>query len=196
MLATLDGVRLKIDRAKKHLDEFHVAWKAHTEISTHVTLDSVEEQPEGRRCTLSITSGNLSPDLGLPVGDAVHCLRSALDHLMCQLAIAAGDPTACDSTQFPIFAEDIPKYRQRMKGWIKHTSLAAQTEIEALQPYQRRPMDPFSDPLWILSGLDNIDKHRLLLVTSAHFRKMLFAFAIDGEWRSLDLTDESPIGSR
>lgn len=40
----------------------------------------------------------------------------------------------------------------------------------------------------MLSELDNIDKHRLLLVARAHFRDMLFSFAIDGEWRQITLS--------
>ena len=38
------------------------------------------------------------------------------------------------------------------------------TAILDTQPYKREPASPESDPLWILSELDNIDKHRTILV--------------------------------
>lgn len=188
MPASLLGVRAKIARAEQHLQAFQAAWQAHSAITTHVALESIEEVPEGRRATVSITSGELAPDLGVPLGDAVHNLRSSLDHLVCQLAIAARNPAACDKTQFPIFATDTPDNRRRIQRWIRHTSTAAQAEIVALQPFNRQSVDPSSDLLWLLSELDNIDKHRLLLVARAHFRDMLFSFAVDGEWREIAMS--------
>jgi hypothetical protein len=188
MPASLVGVRAKIARAEQHLQDFETAWRTHSAISTHVVLESIEELPEGRRATVSITSGQLALDLGVPLGDAVHNLRSSLDHLVCQLAVAAGNPAACDKTQFPIFATDTPDNRRRIQRWIRHTTTAAQAEIVAFQPFNRQPNDPSSDLLWLLSELDNIDKHRLLLVARAHFRDMLFSFAIDGEWREITLS--------
>lgn len=189
MPANLDGVRRKIDRSEQHLNEFHAAFKSGPMGATQVTLVSIEEQPEGRRVTGAITSGDLAPDIGVPLGDAVHNLRSSLDHLICQLATAAGNPAACDRTQFPIFAVDTPDNRKRIERWIRHVSPAAQAEIKALQPYQRRPTDAFGDLLWLLSELDNIDKHRLLLVARPHFRKMLLSFTIDGDTRSVIVSD-------
>lgn len=184
MGASLVGIRAKLDRAKKHLDEFDAVFlTGDSPVATNVKLESVEEKPEGRLCVLAITSGDVPPELGIPAGDAVHNLRSSLDHLLCQLAILAGNAAACDKTQFPIFAEDTPDNRKRIKRWIKHVSPAAQAVIESLQPYERRKTDPFGDLLWMLSELDNIDKHRLLLVARPHFNRMRIAITIDGETR-------------
>ncbi len=44
------------------------------------------------------------------------------------------------------------------------------------QPYKRNTASPESDPLWILSELDNIDKHRTILVVDPRLmtkRKMV-----------------------
>lgn len=73
--------------------------------------------------------------------------------------------------QFPV-AEDCEGFR-RIKWRIKDIPSDAQAEIEGLQPYNRRPDDPTRDPLYILNGLSNIDKHRL-----PHL--MLFALASTG----------------
>jgi hypothetical protein len=189
MAASLGGVRLKIDRAEKHLRDFDAQFDAANVITTNVKLVSVEEQPEGRLVSGDITSGELAPNVGIPLGDSVHSLRSSLDHLMCQLAIAAGNPNACEKTQFPIFSDDTSENRKRMKRWIKFVSPEAQTEIEGLQPYKRRPQDPTSDLLWLLSELDNIDKHRLLLVTRPHFTQLRLGVTIDEHTQTVTVSN-------
>ena len=50
--------------------------------------------------------------------------------------------------------------------------------IQATQPYQRRSDAPEEDPLWILSALDNIDKHRTILVVDP--RRMTKRKLVDG----------------
>jgi hypothetical protein len=92
-------------------------------------------------------------------------MRSALDHLVWQLVIANGK-TPSGKNMFPIcttlsnFTEEIR--RERLLG----VSISAHTLIDALQPYHRG--QPLCDlhPLWILSKLANIDKHRTLNVTT------------------------------
>jgi hypothetical protein len=190
MAVTLVGVRAKIERAKKHIDDFDAAFLSHgTIISTQVEKESVEHQPEGRRVTAAVSSGKLPPDICLPIGDAVHNVRSALDHLICQLAVAAGNSAECDRTQFPIYIQDTPDNRKTLNRRIRAVGPAAQTEIKSLQPYERRPQDPASDLLWMLSALDNIDKHRLLLVAHPQFTKLRLHITIDGEAQSVTPSD-------
>jgi hypothetical protein len=137
------------------------------------------------------------------LGDAVHNLRSALDHAICQLAVANGNASACErrQTQFPIYADGTPDHLKRLDGWIRPVCDAAKDVIRALQPYKRRPQDPYTDPLWFLSELDNIDKHRLLLVASPKFATLRLKLTIDNEtttftasnhaaWRPLKLGAE------
>ncbi len=178
----LVGVRAKLDRSKKHLSEFDAAFlSGDTPITTNVKVISIEEQPEGRYAICSIASGDLPPDVAMPVGDAVHNLRSSLDHLVCQLAMAAGNAAACTRTQFPIFAQNTSDNVKRIERLIGPVSPNAQAAIKALQPYQRRPADPTSDLLWILSELDIIDKHRLLFVARPHFTALRLRVTVDGK---------------
>jgi hypothetical protein len=166
LTASAVGIRLKIKRAEQQLDDLKLAIeKAVT--ANAIQVESMEDQPEGKRVTASVIPVEPPPDAGLYVGDAVHNLRTALDHLVCQLAIAARNPSACErETQFPIYIDDTPNNRKAMDRRIQSISGPAQTAIKALQPYQRRPHDPAADLLWMLSELDNIDKHRLLLVVN------------------------------
>jgi hypothetical protein len=61
----------------------------------------------------------------------------------------------------------IAKYKHALrKHIIKSISGTAQTIIESAQPYHAT--QPRDDPLAILQDLNNIDKHRLLLVVSSY----------------------------
>jgi hypothetical protein len=187
---SLDGVRAKIRRAEHHVDEFKSAlFKSIGDCPVRVEVRHTEELPEGRRVTGDITVPPPLPALGVYLGDAVHNLRSALDHLVCQLAVAAGNDGACASTQFPIFAEDNRDTRKRIDQWTKHVRPSARSAIQALQPYQRRPTEPTSDPLWLLSVLDNIDKHRVLLVANPKMAALRVHITIDDETRSFTVSN-------
>ncbi len=191
MIEPFDGMIAKIDRSEKHLRDLYEALATDPCMATNVNLLSVENQPEGRLATCSVQAGYPAPDFGLYLGDAVHNLRSSLDHLIYQLAIAAGNPSVGDRTQFPIYAVDTPKNRKRIDRMIKPISPDAQSRIKALQPYERRPLDPCVDPLWILSGLDNIDKHRLLLVAIPKFATLNLTIGIDETDHSVTVSDDN-----
>jgi len=105
------------------------------------------------------------------------------------LAVAAGNRRACDKTQFPIFFNDTPDNRKTIKRRIRGVATSAEAEIESLQPYKRRPLDPTADLLWLLSELDNIDKHRLLLVVNPKFAAMRLTVTIDGVAKSYTISD-------
>jgi hypothetical protein len=190
MPASLDGVRAKLNRAEQHLDEFNVAFGAGLS-PTRVQLRSKERDAKGNHEAIGdIFPGEPPPGLGVHLGDAVHNTRCALDHLVCQLAIAAGNPAACDRTQFPIFVDETPDNRKTIQRRIKGLSPAAQAEIERLQPYQRRPADSSGDLLWMLSELDNIDKHRLLIVINPKFATLQLSVTIDGETKSYPVSKD------
>lgn len=94
------------------------------------------------------------------IGDCVHNLRSALDHLTWQLALLqSSNPSR--STQFPIFLDET-KYQGSGQRQVAELTAAQRTCIESLQPYHGG--DP-SHPLWVLHELDRIDKHQRLHLT-------------------------------
>jgi len=65
-------------------------------------------------------------------------------------------------TAFPIFRYS-KGFCRRGKEKIRYLSTGAQTIIERLQPYHTD--DPTNHILWLLEQLNNIDKHRRLLIT-------------------------------
>ena len=99
------------------------------------------------------------------MGDAIHNLRTALDHLVWQL-VEAGGGTPNDRTAFPIVAADA-KAAQRYgsavgQGEIAKISPGAFKLLESIQPYNGG-----DKTLVEIHELDIWDKHRLILAVYA-----------------------------
>jgi hypothetical protein len=94
----------------------------------------------------------------LVFGDAIHNLRSALDHLAHLIVIAAGyEPKiGARGTAFPIVARRPPKPPTVVPLPADHPALKT---IEAVQPYATG-----SILLDVIHRLDLVDKHRQLVV--------------------------------
>lgn len=156
MNGSLEGPRLKIERAKKHIRELDV------EVQRFLARDpySITRQDDSETGKKSAPIVNVREDpppcVALLAGDAVHNLRSALDLLVWQLVLANGQ-TPGDHTTFPILKADS---ESGMDGKIKGVSAPARTAIKALKPYKGG-----NESLWSLHRLDATDKHRLLLTT-------------------------------
>jgi hypothetical protein len=166
----IDRVRLKIERAKKHVRDADIAIRAFLDDKPYTIGVKPHRVPEIRHTTLYVASVKAVPDeITLMVGDAIHNLRSALDHVMWQLVeAAAGKPNR--DTYFPIIV-DGPKAAQQFasaigRGEIQKIAPEALKIIEEAQPYKTLDQN-----LWLLHQLDIVDKHRLLLTVAAHMDK-------------------------
>lgn len=194
----LAGVRSKIVRAQHHFADLHERIKTALSPSPEndrkgATTYKIDEK--GHSVISLRKTEPLDSNLPLIVGDCVHNLRSALDHLVYQLAILNGaGPDAASKTAFPIYLKpNVFKnvVNDKVAPFISSTAL---TEIEALQPYNATD-PPELDPLWVLSQLDNFDKHRLLVVVAQEVRLDSFEVSTsagqrikqsvpDSEWHS------------
>ncbi len=98
--------------------------------------------------------------MALVAGDALHNLRSALDHLAWELAERYGSG-GDDQTAFPILAKEPNKgwsaYAARRLGGATHSGVLSL--LERYQPYRRDPRAPTDELLWILHRLNIVDKH-------------------------------------
>ena len=97
-------------------------------------------------------------------GESLHNLRSALDNLVWGLATLDGtEPQRPKALQFPI-VEKAADWQSESKR-ISELSAAARSAIEGVQPFQRNGQDgnPENDPLLLLSRLNIVDKHRVLI---------------------------------
>ena len=160
----LKGVRLKIERAKKHIGDLDVAIRTFCD-SEPYTLRT-ENVPKISHIALYVDSVKPIPDeISAIIGDTVHNLRSALDHLAWQLVEANGGTPGKD-TYFPVCENDLQKGPQQYasaigKGEIKQIHPEAQKLISRVQPYITR-----DSTLWHIHELDRIDKHRLVLTVT------------------------------
>jgi hypothetical protein len=154
----LSGVRAKIERAKRHISELEGAIQVYRD--TDPFRSRVELDPTtGEKVHRFEERHPVPPCLALIAGDAIHNLRSVLDHLVWQLVEANGNkPTT--KTAFPIYdaaPKDIPAYEAKVKGMRTE----AERLIDSLQPYKGGNKD-----IWKLHRLDIVDKHNLLLVAA------------------------------
>ena len=142
-------IRVKIERAKKHLRELA------SDISAVQRLEIVigNEQAYVPQFSDNVLAG---------AGDVVHNLRTSLDHLACQLVLVAGNPIT-NQIYFPI-AKDVGGYETLRARIVNCIRPGAIEEIDRLKPYKGG-----NDALWRIHELDRIDKHRTLFTFSHDF---------------------------
>lgn len=175
MTGSLEGPRAKIERAERHINDLHAEIsRFHESIPYEVT---VEVDAESGYRLWKVTKVISPPrELALIAGDAIHNLRSALDHVFCQLVVANGRkvdrqdsyPVCAGSKEFDLVGKQLRK-RDRI-------SADALTAIRSTRPYKGG-----NDALLRLHRLDIADKHREIFLVGAAFRSLhLPAFKIPG----------------
>jgi hypothetical protein len=156
------SARQKIARADKHLDAFNRKSRAWGDSDPFVITR--ESNADGSHHVFRLTY-RTDPDLwgfAVLLGDALHNLRGGLDHAVYALAVAetGKNPPNDEATlAFPICSE--PRFFEQARWRIKSLSDPVQTAIERLQPYNRLKPGKWFMPLWWLSRLHDVDKHRL-----------------------------------
>jgi hypothetical protein len=99
---------------------------------------------------------------GVMLGDCVHNLRSALDHLICQLTMLDGGTMAdCARTQYPIASQSEAQFESMAKRCIPGLSEKHRAMVKKTQPYNAGDRAEFH-PLYALAELSNADKHRII----------------------------------
>jgi len=164
---TADAIRKKVERAEYHIEDFKSALGLGGGSPILGYAADVHEDGHGNLvCTTDVPVPGL--ENGIIVGDLVHQLRSCLDHI----AYAMVKPVCTDDRTlrritFPVFY-DPTEFTNSLSFKTLTDVLGSGSkqiaEIRRSQPYERDPISPKSDPLWVISKLDNIDKHRTILV--------------------------------
>ncbi len=144
-------VRVKIERAKKHLQNLEAELIAFGKPEFHaVTTDAdshVRDLGKHRILPFDALTG---------AGDVIHNLRSALDHLACQLVWVGSGEEPSRRVEFPI-AKDAATYEREKARKVEGMCPKVIKAIDTLKPYKGG-----NEPLWRIHELDNIDKHRTL----------------------------------
>ena len=156
----LIGIRAKIERAKEHVRNLESTMQAFRGSDPYGFR--IDDDPETGDKIHRIQIRSQTPcSFSLIAGDAIHNIRSALDHLACRLVEANGRQPH-GSTYFPI-AETFEKYKASKGGKVEGMSAVAKDLIDATKPYGE---SGGTDDLWALHRLDIHDKHKLLMVTA------------------------------
>jgi hypothetical protein len=167
-MAIPSSISLKLDRAQEHLLSIDSEIASYLDREPYKLIRNV--QPSDQKLVLIEFHVITEPDerIGVIVGDCLHNLRSALDHLACYL-VTKNKGMITKKTQFPILdvrptdKKTGQPLRPKIDGGVADNVL---TVIDLLQPYQNK-RDAHRHPLWLLSELSNADKHRLLHVAIA-----------------------------
>lgn len=153
-------MKVKVERAEFHVEA--VMNEFDTWSSNNAYAFSREIRPDGlSHLYRAVNPPRANPTWPVEIGEAVHALRSSLEHLAWQLVIAGGGRPN-EGTSFPILSRK-PSRKEGLKIERKIPSGAHQL-IEAVQPYNGTHGGRL---LQAINALDIIDKHRELLVTVA-----------------------------
>lgn len=184
--------RLKLLRAEKHLRDIKTELRLYADGEPYQAVRIGEpEIDDGRErwsYRLKITE-QPDPQLALIVGDFVHNLRAALDHIAVALVPSARKSKASFAIQMQNIWEKArdgsyvindDEARRRYQSAVEGMPDEAKTIIERLQPYHE-PDFLDLNPLAVVSRLDNADKHsRLIALGSGIFDPTLVVLTVHG----------------
>ena len=185
-LPSTPSFRSKLDWASEHIERLETVQE--TWLRTHAYTTVADREPKTGRVVFKAKITKPPPaELSLILGDAAHALRSTLDHLALELAVAYQRPTQITpavekASEFPIFPDKVgnklgrdafhvveQKTGKPARGSGLHKLQGVDPDaikaIEGIQPYHRGATY-IEDPLWVIHELDRVDKHRRLNLTA------------------------------
>lgn len=161
-------IRLKIERADKHIDDLKSALRSFLDSNPYKV--AIKRDPQTRKPIYYVAGVEPVPICVAAIaGDTLNSLRSALDHLAQHLyLVGTGNAQGYrDKTSFPISpsAKDFESGFARKVEGMKQDAIDA---IRALEPYTGGK----GGDLWSLHHLNNIDKHRMIVTVGSAFRSV------------------------
>ncbi len=196
----LHAVRMKLHRAQEHLETLHTAVQAflwRNAYDSRVELDAQADE----LVVLAIVREQPPREWGALLGDLIHNLRSALDHLAIALVQRADPSAKTSTTAFPIFETDPggPNASKRDKDvWkkmVKGMSAEHLAAVRGVQPFNTPIPEGLVNTLTVIRNLSNADKHRVLIPIGgvAGGRVMLEPLKLDGWQLNVALVDDVPV---
>lgn len=170
----LYSVKLKIERAKHHLSNLDSELRAYRSRQPYTVIRE-DNSKTGDHIFRFKANETIPVEIPLIIGDVVHNLRSAFDHLVCQCVIANRRQVRT-RTRFPIGTSQ-QRFTGNFKGAVKGASEKAQKLIWRLKPYEGG-----CESFWILSELDIMDKHNKIVPVWTVFNQTNVLPNIPAEW--------------
>jgi hypothetical protein len=156
----------KLLRANEHLQSVNTdVDKIVAKLNPYPVSVDLDEQPGW--CALWADPVSFGPEtthLPMVIGDVIHNLRSALDHLVWDLIRVSTKKNPRGKPQFPI-CTDPTDFACCSRTMLRGVLPEYRTVIEEAQPYYGGKA-PDESPLRWLNILSNIDKHRQFVVTA------------------------------
>jgi hypothetical protein len=185
-----DHIDEKLERALQHIGDLQV------EVETLLDTLPYRAVSDGDLEALKdlrnmVSELRMPPRAAILAGEAIHQIRSSLDHIASALVIA-NNRKVTPGTQFPIYVyrPSCEKEARRYEDHIRGMTPSAKALIDGLQPCNAA--DRHDNSLTILKALNNFDKHQALLVTAAVTRPVIH-FTLDGARVSEDDPAKFPI---
>ena len=161
-MADLKGTKLKLGRAKQHLDQLE------SEIADFIagkpyTFTARPGEFYGEYLLVASANREVPEHWSLVIGDFAHNARSALDVLVGGISTLPPSDPKRRKTQFPIMtnAESFTETAKRLLLGVSELDIA---KISAEQPFVSGVAP---HPLHLLAELNNADKHRYIAVVGA-----------------------------
>ena len=158
----LDDARLKIDRAKKHIEDI----KARVSGLSDRYVGTIEKNPHVGNEVIKYVADDkpILTELALVIGDAIHNQKSALDYAWYRTIEKRLPSKISDHTSFPV-RETQKQLEEALRGI--HVDVQC-PDLFDLMVTQIRPFEGGNDLLHDLHRLNILDKHKLL-IPLAHY---------------------------
>lgn len=161
VVGPLHSVQRKLEWADKHIvDLGHELAGFRVAKSKAVIRENDPNRPGFSRWIL--TDASIPDPITLILGDAIHNLRSALDHFANDIVRDNGKQPSF-TTDFPIWRSpkfDRKEYEATVETKVGRASKPVVQEFKRLEPYEGGK----NELLWALDKLDVVDTHRLVVV--------------------------------
>lgn len=177
----------KLDRAEYHLMALNEL--ASSGAVTDLVETRTDRDRQGRVRLRIKEVAEIPDEWHVWIGECVHDMRSALDHLAYGLNIIGSGqdpPPNWKTSQFPIYSDRATYRKGGRRGrsaakLIAHFPRGAPTRIERLQPYHGRKHDRLGPRrLAELADLSQIDKHRRFPITASSPKTIYIPDRIQG----------------
>jgi hypothetical protein len=158
----IDNINAKIRRAYGHIEAIEQILSS--SVSPHPNEMRREYDPISHELKFYLTQDARVPvEVSIIVGEALHQLRSCLDHVTWQCASLHGDTEPHKHCSFPIHTT-----REAFRAGVNKLHGLTTQDIALLEFVQPFAIDSYREhPLFRLRELNNADKHRRLSVVSA-----------------------------
>jgi hypothetical protein len=161
MTASLSGIHLKLKQAKLHLDTLNSRVDNADRGGLYGLVCKPDTQPG--QYLVKVKKITSDEDWPLILGDFIHNLATALDHLVWQLVRANGE-TPNWKNEFGVFLDPAKFDGVEGKKDFRGIHPQARALIRTIQPFSPSNKGPTGNlhPLYLLRNLEIVDKHRLV----------------------------------